>query len=151
VSTFTGEELDKARAKGGVAFLRDYLIYAGSGATWMGDTLTPPPELNAFERSVLAALTGAGLDVVPQLGVGKYRIDFAIRHRSDPCRFALAVECDGASYHSQPTARERDRLRQEALEARGWNFYRIWSTNWFNNPEHELEQLLVEYERVLTA
>lgn len=150
VSTFGGEELDKGRSKGGVAFLRDYLIYAGTKAEWMGDTLTPPPELNAFERSVLSALTGAGLDVVPQLGVGKYRIDFAVRHRSDSARFALAVECDGASYHSQPTARERDRLRQEALEARGWNFYRIWSTNWFNNPEQELEQLVAEYERVIS-
>ena len=151
VSTFAGEELDKGRAKGGVAFLRDYLIYVGTSGQWMGDTLAATPELNAFERSVMSALVDAGLEVVPQLGVGKYRIDFAVRDRTEPSRFVLAVECDGASYHSQPTARERDRLRQEALEARGWHFYRIWSTNWFNSPEAELERLLAEYERVQSS
>jgi len=37
----------------------------------------------------------------------------------------LAIECDGASYHSAPTARDRDRLRQQHLESLGWRFLRI--------------------------
>ena len=43
----------------------------------------------------------------------------------------LAIECDGARYHSSPTARDRDRLRQDHLERLGWRFHRIWSTDWF--------------------
>jgi hypothetical protein len=51
------------------------------------------------------------------------------------------VECDGASYHSAKSARDRDRLRQEVLENLGWKLHRIWSTDWFNNPQREAENL----------
>jgi very-short-patch-repair endonuclease len=94
--------------------------------------------MNAFERSIYTRLTELGYRVIPQYGIGKYRVDFAVVSPEDPTKFALAIECDGASYHSQPTARERDRLRQEALERRGWRFHRIWSTDWFRDPDFEL-------------
>ena len=96
--------------------------------------------MNAFEHSIYSRLTSAGFQVLPQYGVGKYRIDFAVVNPNDPSKFALAIECDGASYHSQPTARERDRLRQDALERRGWRFHRIWSTDWFVDPDGELDR-----------
>ena len=53
----------------------------------------------------------------------------------------LAVECDGARYHSALWARERDRLRQEVLEGMGWRFHRIWSTDWFYRRESEVVRL----------
>ena len=53
----------------------------------------------------------------------------------------LAIECDGASYHSSQTARDRDRLRQEQLERLGWRFHRIWSTDWFADPAGEVQRV----------
>ncbi len=53
----------------------------------------------------------------------------------------MGVECDGAAYHSSVSARDRDRLRQEVLEGLGWNLYRIWSTDWFEDPRRETEKL----------
>ena len=141
VSTFTEMDLDKERCKeGGLAFLRDFIAYARSNGENFGDTHVSTPALNAFEESIRVHLERAGLELVPQYGIGKYRIDFAVKDPNDSNRLVLAVECDGASYHSQPTARERDRLRQEALEERGWTFHRIWSTDWFRNPEGEVER-----------
>src|SRR5262249_41596491 len=55
--------------------------------------------------------------------------------------FVLGVECDGASYHSAKSARDRDRLRQEVLQHLGWKLHRIWSTDWFNNPRREVDRL----------
>ncbi|HEX8958393.1 MAG TPA: DUF559 domain-containing protein, partial [Solirubrobacterales bacterium] len=78
-----------------------------------------------------------------------YRIDFAVKHPEEPGRMVLAIECDGASYHSAPTARDRDRLRQEQLERLGWTFHRIWSQDWFNNKEQEIERAKQAYERAL--
>lgn len=52
------------------------------------------------------------------------------------------MECDGASYHSSKSARDRDRLRQEVIEGLGWEFHRIWSTDWFNDPKAETERLI---------
>ena len=53
----------------------------------------------------------------------------------------MGVECDGATYHSSRSARDRDRLRQEVLEGLGWTLYRVWSTDWFRNPVAEAERL----------
>ncbi len=58
----------------------------------------------------------------------------------------LAIECDGATYHSSPTARDRDRLRQEQLERLGWRFHRIWSTDWFADPDAEVARVKGTYE-----
>ncbi|NJL60956.1 MAG: DUF559 domain-containing protein [Methylacidiphilales bacterium] len=57
----------------------------------------------------------------------------------------LGIECDGASYHNTPTARDRDRLRQQVLEKLGWNIHRIWSTDWFRNKP---AQVLLLRERI---
>ncbi len=63
--------------------------------------------------------------VIPQYGSSGFRIDFALPHPTLSGRMVLAVEADGASYHSSPTARDRDRLRQQVLERLGWRFHRI--------------------------
>ena len=56
------------------------------------------------------------------------------------------VECDGASYHSAYTARDRDRLRQQHLEALGWRFHRIWSTDWFVRKDQEIDRAVAAFK-----
>ncbi len=63
-------------------------------------------------------------------------------------KFLLGVECDGATYHSAPSARDRDRLRQLVLEGLGWNIHRIWSTDWWFNREIPLKALLVRLDEL---
>ena len=108
-------------------------------------------KLNPFERDVQDRLTAAGLDLEPQLGVGSYRLDFAVRHPEHPGRYVLAIETDGANYHSGQIARERDRLRQRLLEDRGWTFHRIWSTDWFNDCDREVAAAVATYKAALAA
>jgi len=78
-----------------------------------------------------------------QVGCSGYRIDLAIASKDCPGEFLLGIECDGASYHSSPTARDRDRLRQQVLERLGWSIHRIWSTEWFRNKPDQV-RLLIE-------
>ena len=94
-----------------------------------------------FEESVRNSLISLGHQVDLQVGVASYRIDIAIRDPRDPSRYLLAIECDGATYHSSFSARSRDRLRQQVLEGLGWKVYRIWSTDWFRDPHRELKLL----------
>jgi very-short-patch-repair endonuclease len=135
----------------GARLLAAYLGYAESGGRDLGrdraDVSVPP---NAFERDIQQALeqrlkTG----IVPQYGVGQFRIDLAVQSPNEPGRFVLAVECDGATYHSTPTARMRDRLRQRVLEDLGWHFCRVWSTDWFNERERELDRIEAAYRKAL--
>lgn len=79
-----------------------------------------------------------------EIGVKGFRIDIGVRHEDYPQGYLLAVETDGASYHSSKSARDRDYLRQKILESHGWEFYRIWSTDWINNPVSTKEKLVAE-------
>lgn len=89
-------------------------------------------------------------EVTPQLKIGAFRIDLVVKDPRQPGRYMLAVECDGASYHSSAYARERDRLRQERLEALGWCFHRIWSTDWFHHRDEAVQRLLAACDRAMT-
>jgi hypothetical protein len=75
------------------------------------------------------------------VGCSSFKIDLAVK-RPNSSDYALAIECDGRSYRSSKTARDRDRLRQDILERMGWKFYRVWSTDWFRNKRMEQERLL---------
>lgn len=132
----------------GFRLMYNFLKFTASGGKDLGSMADAPP-LNAFEIDVKNRLEAAGLNLDCQVGVGSYRIDFAIKHPTKSDHYVLAVEADGASYHSGHTARERDRLRQSLLEQRGWIFQRIWSTDWFNNPDAEVERILIAYKMAL--
>lgn len=150
VSSFDATDLDPERSSAaGVQLLRSYLEYAASGGRNLGEAAIEDPVLNAFELDVRDSLARAGIPLEAQWGASGYRIDFVAKHPKRPGRFVLAIECDGASYHSTPTARDRDRLRQEQLERRGWRFHRIWSTEWFRNKEQAVDRAVEHYGRAV--
>ena len=141
VSSFSHHDIAPGRTDAkGVELLRQYLEFAASGGEDLGAETSAVP-LNPFELSVKEGLERRGIPVAAQYGVSGYRIDFACAHPDEHGRMVLAVEADGASYHSSATARDRDRLRQQVLEDKGWRFHRIWSTEWFRNRESELDKV----------
>jgi hypothetical protein len=131
-----GEEL----VNPGTYMLKRWLEYSASGVLDAGD-VTPREPDSDFEIFVIEQIRSMGSTPVPQVGVAGYFIDIGVRHPDWPHGFILGVECDGASCHSAKSARDRDRLRQEVLENLGWQLHRIWSTDWFNNPQREAEKL----------
>ncbi|WP_422508505.1 DUF3320 domain-containing protein [Stenotrophomonas sp. GZD-301] len=129
------------RTRLGVVALKAFLQYAEKG-----DLGVPQPTGRGvdspFEAAVQEALAAQGFQVDSQVGVAGFFIDLAVVDPDAAGRYLLGIECDGAAYHAAPSARDRDRLRQEILENHGWSIHRIWSTDWFQRPEAELERLL---------
>ncbi len=147
VSSFSAADMDpsKLRAEGAKMLCR-YLAYAESKGSELGSVAIDKPELNPFERDVRDQLVAAGIPLIAQYGCSGYWIDYAAQHPTKPGRMVLAIECDGASYHSSATARDRDRLRQEHLERLGWTFHRIWSSEWFYHREAEVGRAVAAYQ-----
>ena len=94
-----------------------------------------------FEEEVYKELVKRGLSVDTQIGVSGYKIDLGI-YDEITSKYKLGIECDGSAYHSSKEARERDIHRQRYLESRGWKIYRIWSSNWWKNPDLEINKII---------
>jgi very-short-patch-repair endonuclease len=150
-SSFTAAEMDPEKTRRGGELLRLYLGYAEMRGERLDRQAGQTPELNPFEIDVRDALQAAGIPLICQYGVSGYRIDFAAKDPDQPGRLVLAIEADGASYHSAKTARDRDRLRQEQLQRLGWRFHRIWSQDWFAHREREIERAVDAYRRALAS
>ncbi|THJ24511.1 MAG: DUF4011 domain-containing protein [Nitrospira sp. CG24E] len=134
----------------GARVFKNYLQFAREGHLEFARTTGREPDSD-FERWVIQLLREKGYEVVPQLGVAGYFIDLAVCHPNRSGSFILGVECDGATYHSARSVRDRDRLRQEILEKLNWKIYRIWSTDWFRNPQSEFQKLVDSIERLRGA
>lgn len=152
IVTFTSmlpsDVLAEESSNPGVYLLKQWLEYSKTGVLESGVATYKEPD-SEFEEYVISQIMRIGCEAVPQVGVSGYFVDIGVKHPSWPHGYILGVECDGAAYHSSKSARDRDRLREEVLTNLGWQIYRIWSTDWFENPRAETEKLrLVIKERL---
>ncbi|QDU44533.1 ATP-dependent RecD-like DNA helicase [Symmachiella dynata] len=145
-SSITADDIDLNRTKArGVQAFKTFLTYAKSGFLDSAGVAGGVHD-SEFERQVCQALVGLGFQVDAQIGVAGFFIDLGVVDPDQPGRYLLGIECDGASYHSSRSARDRDRLRQQVLEDRDWIIHRIWSTDWFHRPEDQLRKVVAAIE-----
>lgn len=150
-SSMRGDEISAAGTTSrGANLLKDFLRFAELGVLDGTSAVAAAETESPFEAEVLQELTARGYRVTPQIGTAGYRVDFGVNDSEFPGRFICGIECDGVAYHSCETARDRDRLRQEVLEARGWTIHRVWSTDWFKDRAGQIERLvgLIEQSRL---
>lgn len=124
----------------GIRAFHDYLAYLNQNP--VVDELSKGEAANDFEFAVADRLRGEGYECVPQVGANNFRIDIGVRHPDCGDAFLAGIECDGAPFHSGFTVRDRDRIRQQVLEGLNWNIWRVWSVDWYQDPEREINKLL---------
>lgn len=151
VSSMRAQEIDLSRTGAvGARLLRAYLDYAERGIEALRGTITGVNDRcfdSPFEQDVYEELTRRGLTMHTQIGCSGFRVDLAVVDPQEPGRYLLGLECDGATYHSSATARDRDRLRQDVLEGLGWRICRVWSTDWLKDREGQVRRVLEALEK----
>lgn len=151
VSSIVPSDIDLARTESeGVRMLRAYIEYAMHGAS-LPVSQQQDMESDDFADTIAEFLREKGFRVRQNVGCSGYRIDIAVQHPSETIeQNVAAVECDGYSYASAKTVRDRDRLRGSVLERMGWNLYRVWSSEWYKNPEAEGRKLVDFLHRAIS-
>jgi very-short-patch-repair endonuclease len=111
---------------------------ASSKIDYLNEDLESP-----FEEEVYQALADNFDErkLTPQLQFAGFRIDIVYDPKIEGLP-KIAIECDGAAYHSSKEAYLYDHHRQKILENHGFIFHRIWSTNWWRNPTREINRLV---------
>ena len=149
--SFDPNNIDTSRtSRDGPRVLKRFLEFARSGQMDQPQVTGELPD-SPLESDVADVIERLGYPCEHQIGAAGFRIDLGVRHPEQPGRYILAVECDGATYHSALWARERDRLRQDVLECLGWRFHRIWSTDWFHRRASEIDRLRSALEAAALA
>tara|TARA_R110001592_G_scaffold260282_1_gene524769 strand:+ start:94311 stop:100136 length:5826 start_codon:yes stop_codon:yes gene_type:complete len=144
--SFDSSMIDLSRTSAlAVEHLKHYLEFAEKGPIALAEQSTAAYGVDQFdsdfEQAVAWALRDKGWKVQTQIGVSKFRVDLGVTHPDHPGVYLAGVECDGATYHGSPSARDRDRVRHGILENLGWRLVRLWSTDYFQDPEEAIAKI----------
>ncbi|HEX6095768.1 MAG TPA: DUF3320 domain-containing protein [Thermoanaerobaculia bacterium] len=141
-SNFTAQELvlDGSNSRGLFA-LKAFLEYAQTRRLVTADAADDEDDA-AFEDALAEVLEGHGHTVRRRVGCAGFRVDLAVVDPEAPGRYLLGIECDGPKYYDAAVARDRDRLREQMLQRLGWTIHRVWSTDWYRDPEAVISRLL---------
>lgn len=150
IASILPSDIDLNRTESeGIRMIRSYIEFAmNGGATLASANQSTMPD--DFVNAIYRFLCEKGYKVRQYVGCSGYKIDIAVEHPELPDEFVAGIECDGLSYASARTARDRDRLRSAVLKNMGWNLYRVWSTEWYHNPEIEGQKLLEFISQAIT-
>ena len=143
-TSFDPHDVDLNRTSApAVRDLKHFLEFAERGPSALAEAIqgSVGGYESPFEEAVASAVRAKGWNVVPQIGVSRFRIDLGIVHPDRPGDYLAGVECDGATYHSAATARDRDKVRANILEGLGWSLVRVWSTDWWVDKMGATERL----------
>lgn len=152
VSSILPSDIDLSRTESeGIKMLRAYIEFAMNGDATLS-TAHQVSRKDDFADAIAQYIRDHGFKVRQYVGCSGYKIDIAVQHPSEMIeQFVAGVECDGFSYGSARTTRDRDRLRGAVLKGMGWNLYRVWSAEWYNNPEIEGQKLITFLRRAIES
>ncbi len=145
VASMRGSDIDLSRTQSvGVRLLKEYLTYAENGTVIEEDAQGENAflqERSECVREIQEFLRENGYETDLWIGASASKIDLALKH-PDGHEYVLAIECDGSTYKSARSTRDRDRLRQSVLENMGWQYHRVWTVDWFRSKRAEKDRLL---------
>lgn len=130
----------------GLRVLKSFLEYAETKA-FVSKMPEYEPDEVTFDESVAEFLRENGFTIHQKIGCAGYKMDMAIVNEEIPGHYIIGIETDGPSYFNSRVARDRDRLRHGVLTGLGWQLYRVWSTDWYLNPQKAKKNLLDAIEK----
>lgn len=144
-STLKPDQIDLSRtASEGVAALKAFLDYAANTAlTHTTETVKENAETyTGVANHIADELTQKGYKVEKNIGHSKIKVDLGVVDPKDPNKYLLGILLDGPVYGNSKTTRDREVAQINVLKGLGWNIHRIWTVDWWDNKDKEMNKLL---------
>ncbi len=144
-STLRSDQIDITRtASEGVAGIKAFLEYSEKGKIVLTQkNYVRKAKPNSFEKLVAEEIQKSGYTVHTDIGCSGYRIDIGVVNPENPSEYLLAILTDGENYKSAKTAKDREVVRMEVLRLLGWNIYKLWSPDWWDDSQKVLQNILI--------
>lgn len=143
-SSLAPGQIDLSRSSAeGVAALRAFLEYAQSGRLDVDEkTLRRVHSWRTgIAEAVCAALEEKGYATQYAVGKSAYKVDIGVIDPQRPGQYLLGILLDGENYHAAKTVRDREIAQIDVLNGLGWNILRIWTMDWWDNRQKELDRI----------
>lgn len=151
-TSLTAEQIDLRRTRSkGVEGLRAFLEFAQHGVSRLPQREATMGQESAVVTRVQEALAKAGYVSDCSVGCSQFKVDLAVRHPDAPDTYLLGILCDGLRYYHTKTVRDRDIVQPSVLRHLGWQIYRLWSIDWFENPDRIVAHLVAKLEELRHA
>ena len=139
-------DLRRSNAKG-VQGLHRFLDYAEHGtlienAYFQNDQQTE----KVITLQIAKKLEEKGLKVSTFVGKSRFKVNIAIHDPQNEGKYMMGILLDDKIYHAIPTMSDREIVQPSVLKALDWRIKRIWTLDWFERPEHVLDNILNEIE-----
>ena len=147
----TPDMIDLSRTSSeGVAALRSFLEYAGGKEFGedAGSVRIRKSGSSSIADKICTVLSENGYSAEKLVGHSEYRIDIGVIDPDDPEKYILGILLDGSGYGSSKTTRDREIAQISVLEGLGWHIMRIWTMDWWDNSNKEMNRILAELERL---
>lgn len=143
-STIQADHIDLSRTSAeGVAGLKAFLQFAEKGQLYIR-----PEDLNKvlhkkhLSESISKKLQNQGLLVKCNIGTSGFKVDIGILNPDKPNEYLIGIILDGHYYFNASTTNDREMVMPSVLNALGWNIFRVWSLDWYENSEKITEAII---------
>ncbi|MFW6257608.1 MAG: DUF3320 domain-containing protein [Prolixibacteraceae bacterium] len=142
-STLRSDQIDITRTSSeGVAGIKAFLEYSEKGKKVLTQkNFFPIEKTNSFENHIAEELRKFGYDVHSNIGCSGYRIDIGVVDPENSSEYILGILTDGEIYKSAKTAKDREMIRMQVLQLLGWNIYKLWTPDWWDNPRKVMQEI----------
>lgn len=150
-SSLAPEQIDLSRSSAeGVAALRAFLEYAQGGQLELDEKALGRVHgrKTGIADSICAALEERGYQTQCAVGKSDYKVDIGVVDPGRPGRYLLGILLDGKGYSAAKTVRDRELAQVDVLHGLGWNILRIWTMDWWDNRQKELERVFACLENL---
>ena len=133
--------LKRTKAKG-VEALRDFLEFAQKGQLQSKNIEKNMEERQGIMEHICQMLNEHGYKYQRSVGHSKFKIDIAVMNPYKEEEYLLGIMLDGESYRQSSNTKDREVAQISVLKGLGWDIYRIWTLDWWDNKEKELKKLI---------
>lgn len=149
ITSFNPEHIDVKRTKAeGVIGLKGFVEYARNAGSLPSINSSVSDDKNGIATILKEELYNRGINVKVHLGNSKFKIDLAIIDPDNNDKYKLAILIDGQNYYQAQTANDRNIIQPSVLEGLGWNIHRIWTIDWYEGKNKEIEKVLSKIESI---
>lgn len=141
-STLRSSDIDLRRSKArGVEGLKHFLEFAETQSLASVSQNTADGGDAQIALQIAAVLRDKGYDASVCVGRSKFKVDIAVGRHDAPATYCLGILLDGIQYRDTPTTRDREIVQPSVLASLHWQIMRVWSVDWFNNPDRVIARI----------